>query len=216
MFSVALFDFDGTLAQTDTLHLACWNRVLNRYEIRLTEDFYITYCVGVLSPKVAALIKQNYPMIEESVEEIANLKDQFFSDFIQTNRVPILPGVREILDLLKRNRFKLGIVSGLEESSISKILYDQQLDSYFQIISSRENIENGKPSPEGYLYALERFQVEGASAIAFEDTKSGVRAAKAAGIVTFAILQSQTRQHDLSSADFICRDLFEAIKVLSS
>ncbi len=216
MYTVALLDFDGTIANTDSLHLACWNRVLNTYDIRLTEHFYTNYCVGVLSPKVARLIKKSYPSITQTTEEMAMEKDQIYDTYIQANRVPLMPGVREILELLRRNHFKLGVVSGTPESSIMKTLQDYGIDSFFEVISSRETIEKGKPAPDGYLYALERLHVKGPSAISFEDTKSGVLAAKAADMISFAVLQPLTRQHDFSAADFICADMYEAIKVLSS
>jgi beta-phosphoglucomutase-like phosphatase (HAD superfamily) len=65
---------------------------------------------------------------------------------------------------------------------------------YFQAIAGSEDVEKGKPSPDVYLHAARKLQIDPKDCIAFEDTPSGIRAALAAGMRVVALATTHTRE----------------------
>jgi HAD superfamily hydrolase (TIGR01509 family) len=145
-----------------------------------------------------------------TAEELAREKDARFEEWIRTNTIALLPGVREMLRFLTEKEVRMGIVTGAPREAIWKTLEDHDLLRFFDPIVTRESVEWGKPAPDGYLYALREMGVKASEAAAFEDTHGGVQAARAAGMKAFAIPTIFTRENDFSAADVICTDMFDA------
>jgi HAD superfamily hydrolase (TIGR01509 family) len=215
MITAALFDFDGTLANTDAAHLACWNRCLEKYGARIDVDFYIEHCVGNLTLHITRCMQEEFPSCGISAEILAQEKDDAYAQWIAVETIPLMPGVKEILAFLAEQQVACGLVTGAPLSGIQKTLQDHRLTGFFQTIITRETVKKGKPAPDGYQFALQTLGMDAAHAAAFEDTRTGVLAAQAAGIKCFAIPSPFTRTQDFSAADIICTDLLEARRILA-
>jgi len=214
MIKTALFDFDGTLVNTDAAHHACWNLSLAQYGVSIDAPFFGAHCAGSLTPDIARHIKQVFPAVSASVEAFASEKDGRYVDWAESNTLPLMVGVREMLAFLAEKEIILGIVTGAPLTAIRKTLDQNGISGYFSTIVTRENISRGKPAPDGYLLGLERLGAVGQEAVAFEDTSSGVQAARAAAMTAIAVPQVYTLNHDFSAADFVCRDMFATKAVL--
>ncbi len=80
-------------------------------------------------------------------------------------------------------RVPVAVVSGAFRGRSSRSLAGARLDGHVAVVVAADDVERGKPDPEGYLLALERSAAIAASeAVAFEDTEAGVASAKAAGL----------------------------------
>jgi beta-phosphoglucomutase len=214
MIKTVLFDYDGTLLNTDEAHLACWNQILKKYEAALDESFYISHCVGVQTYHIAEQIKKTFPMVSVSAHEFASTKDDCFEQWIATKTISTMPGVPDMLTFLVEMKIEIGIVTGAPLASIQKTLEDNDLTRYFQAIITRESVERGKPAPDGYLIALHKMGAHACEAASFEDTTVGVLSARAAGMKAFAVPSIYTKGHDFSAADVVCKDMFEARTIL--
>jgi len=210
----ALFDFDGTLVNSEKIHMDSWNLALEKYGAAIDERFYSIHCAGNGTPKIAERIKKEFPAVGASVPELAGEKDAIYEQAIASQAVPGMPGVREILMFLAERKISIGLVTGAPLGGIQKTLDDLDIGHFFQVVVTRESVARGKPAPDGYLAALDRLGIGGSEAVSFEDTQSGVRASRAAGIKSFAIPQKYTAGHDFSAADVVCSDMFEARDIL--
>jgi beta-phosphoglucomutase len=215
LLQAALFDFDGTLANTDDVHLACWNLVLEKYAAVIDAGFYAQHCAGALTQHIAAQIAQYFPKLPIVAGVLAQEKDQQYEQWVRAKPVDLLPGARELLVYLYERHIPSGIVTGAPLAAIQKTLEDHTLLPFFSIIVTREAVARGKPAPDGYLLGMQGLGASARHAVSFEDTSAGVLAARAAGMSAFAIPGPFTRGQDFSAADVVCQDLFEARRVLA-
>jgi HAD superfamily hydrolase (TIGR01509 family) len=98
----------------------------------------------------------------------------------------IYPGFSELVRALHR-RTKLGVVSGTWRENIETVLNSVRLLRRFEIVVAKEDVLAPKPAPDAYLLALEKLSIRPRSAIAIEDSPTGVAAARAAGLRVIAV-----------------------------
>ena len=211
--TTALFDFDGTLVDSDPIHLGIWNHLLDPYDVSIDTNFYANNCSGEGSVKISKKIHHQFPEVDFSPEDFAQAKDVAYEHWIATQTIPCMPGAKEILEFLKWRGCIIGLVTSAPLSGVEKTLISNDMIQYFNLVVTRENVSRGKPAPDGYLYALNRLKISGDTTAAFEDTGKGVKASKAAGIYSIAVRNTFTSHHDFHEADAICDNLFEAKKI---
>lgn len=108
-------------------------------------------------------------------------------------------------DLVDHNT-ALALVTGSNNAEATAALAATSLSNVFSTIVCAEDITHGKPHPEGYLLAAERLGVAPHDCIAIEDSPSGCRAAKAAGMTCIAITNTHSAT-ELTDADYITDQL---------
>lgn len=206
-----LFDYDGTIANTDLIHLDCWNHLLAKFQIRFEPDFYALNCAGVSTDHITLRLARDYPAAGLSPTHLAADKDALYEAWMNLKTVPLMAGVPEMLTFLSQHDIAAAIVTGGPLGAITRTLETHGITHHFRTFVTREDVTKGKPSPEGYLLGLQRLQLPAQSALALEDTAGGVLAAKAAGLIACALPHVFTHNHDFSSADGVCHDMHEAI-----
>ena len=202
MLRALLFDLDGTLVDSEPQTTASITEVMSREghpEVRLPPNETCGRSWADIVRRLGSLVNLKTPPLQ--LEE----------DLLQTwNRlvsaqVSPLPGVREVLVEAQRLGFKMGVVSSSPRSVIDTIL-DAIEFSRFIPLSARigaDSVQRYKPDPEGYLLGATRLGVSPEECLVFEDSSSGLRAARAAGMLSVAILQ-------VSYEPALCRDLADA------
>src|SRR5207253_8504359 len=81
----------------------------------------------------------------------------------------------------------LGLASSSNRPLIEAVLDETGLASLFGAVVSSEEVPRGKPAPDVYLEAARRLGVDALRCAAVEDSHSGIRSAKAAGMRVVAI-----------------------------
>lgn len=94
----------------------------------------------------------------------------------------LMPGIQDTLEGLKSMNIKIGLATNSPERIIPHVLAKGQLNPYFDALASAEFEELGKPQPFVYLSALSKLGVEASEALAIEDSNSGIKAARRAGL----------------------------------
>jgi HAD superfamily hydrolase (TIGR01509 family) len=97
-----------------------------------------------------------------------------------------LPGARELV-LSLRGRVPIAVSSNSPRSFVDAALVSAGLDDLFQDIFAAEDVEHPKPAPDLYLAACARLGADPAHAVAFEDSGTGVAAARAAGMYVVGV-----------------------------
>jgi HAD superfamily hydrolase (TIGR01509 family) len=100
--------------------------------------------------------------------------------------LPLIPGAREAVERLAA-RWPLGLASSSNRPLIDAALELAGLDKLFVATVSSEEVARGKPAPDVYLEAARRLGVDPEHSVAVEDSHSGIRSAKAAGMGVIAI-----------------------------
>lgn len=191
MLTALLFDLDGTLANTDPIHFATWKDVLKPYGLEIDREFYDKHFSGRLN---AAIVADLLPQL--SVEEGEQFSWNKEAEFRRraTGEMKPLEGLMELLTWANTQQLKQAVVTNAPVENAEFMLNVLTLQNHFETVVIAEQLERGKPDPLPYQVGLERLGVSAKSAVAFEDSPSGIRSAVAAGILTVGLATTHTAE----------------------
>jgi len=190
MLEAILFDLDGTLADTDSIHFAVWQDILVRYDLDIDRTFYRQRISGRTNSKI---IKDIIPQLTlEDAWQLATEKEETYRRL--ANSLLPTPGLEQVIELTDRTSIKRAVVTNAPEDNALYMLKVLRLTGIFSTIIMAKDAPPGKPDPAPYKLALNRLEVDSKNAIAFEDSAAGIRSAVGAGIYTIGITSSHPAQ----------------------
>lgn len=191
-----IFDFDGTIANTNNIIIASWQSTFRRYlghelpvrEIEATfgETLYDT--VGRLIPG-------------ESVDEIVAHYRHYQDTHQEEYRVYVFEGVRELMEELKARGYKIGVATSRTLNSFSKYMHDLGMEGFVDETVTMEDVTHHKPHPESVDRVLERFGASADEAIMIGDTKYDIGCANNAGVESVLVGWSHYVDEEAMAAD---------------
>ncbi|GAA5335073.1 MULTISPECIES: HAD family hydrolase [Thermus] len=181
MLKALLFDLDGTLADTDPLHLLAWREVLKPFGLAVDRDFYQRRISGRLNPEI---VRDLLGLEGEEAARLIEAKEARFRELAQGLKPT--PGLYELLQEAEAKGLLWGVVTNAPKENARHVLQALSLEPPLLVLA--EEVGRGKPDPLPYRVALEQLGVAPEEALAFEDSPSGVRSAVGAGIPTYALL----------------------------
>jgi len=203
-----IWDMDGVIADTALYHFKAWQEVFQKRGINFTtEDFKHNFGQRNDSIIRYALGKNVSP---GEVDVIANEKEENYRQRVAQNIKP-LSGAIELITSLKEHRLKMAIASSAPIENIQLVTRGLAVNNYFQVIVWGREVTKGKPSPQAFLLAAKRLEVEPKNCVVIEDAVAGVTAAKRAGMKCLAVTNTHSKQ-SLVEADLVV-DTLEAISV---
>lgn len=191
MLKAIIFDFDGVLADTEPLHFRMFQQVLQEEGLPLSEHDYYQKYVGFDDRGCfhAILAEHGRLAPPETIQQLVERKAALMLGQITTTKV-VYPGVVEFVKNVA-GRYRLAIVSGALRHEIELILKTAGMRDDFEHITAAEDVQDGKPAPEGYLHALQSLNrhapLLASECLVIEDTLFGIQAAHAAGMRCLAL-----------------------------
>ena len=196
-----IFDFDGVIVDTEPLHLAALNEVLAERSVeQIPRELYYAEMlgyddVGLFKVSYARAGKRLGP---EDLRDLLAAKSRHYLGMVQ-QELPLVPGVSAFVESISR-RCLLAVCSGALRHEIEFILAEACLVEHFGVIIAAEDVDRGKPDPQGYLLACARLQEIGrcdpplrpVECLVVEDSVPGIAAAKAAGMKCLAVASSHS------------------------
>jgi HAD superfamily hydrolase (TIGR01509 family) len=187
LYRALLFDLDGTLAETDSLHLPTWVDVLRPYGIEVDEGFYRERISGRSNSKI---VEELLPDLSaEEGRQLADTKEASFRE--RAHELEPLPGLLVFMQEGKNRNLSLALVTNAPEENVEAILLALELGEFFDEVVLSEEVGPVKPDPAPYRAALEKLGVIPEEALAFEDSTSGIASSVAAGIPTVGMASTQ-------------------------
>ncbi len=209
MLKALLFDMDGTLTETDHIHMAAWQELLAAQGIMVDKEIYDSRISGRTNPLI---IREFLPHLNElEIEAFVSHKEAIAVNMMQT--LEPVAGLHELLAWQTRQELKLALVTNATNATVPFVLETLGLSETFKIRILAEDVVAGKPDPIHYQTALKRLGVDAEHAIAFEDSPAGVRSAVGAGIKVVAITTSQPKDVLLRDGASLVIDNFEALEL---
>jgi HAD superfamily hydrolase (TIGR01509 family) len=208
MKKALIFDFDGLILDTETPEFHVWQDIYREHGYELPAEKWASIVGGSgLSDFDAA---KNLSLLTEGRLDSASLSDRFHlqsGELIHT--LGPLPGVVDYLKEAKRLKLKLAIASSSTRAWVEPHARRIGVYHFFDHVVTREDVGPGrtKPNPDLFLTALDRLGVPKESAIVFEDSPNGVKAARQAGIFVVAVPNELTSMLSLDHADLILSSL---------
>ncbi|UTH74695.1 HAD family phosphatase [Chromobacterium sp. IIBBL 290-4] len=187
-----LFDLDGTLTRTDHLHYQAFASLMADNGRELTPEIYKR---DVLGGSNESIMKALFPDMPERHAEFAELKEQRFRASV-TQLTPT-HGLGKLFDWAREQRIPVAVVTNAPRANADLMLSALELMGKIDTLVIGDELPQGKPHPLPYLTALRQLGGRADRACAFEDSPSGIRAARAAGLHTFGLIG------ELSAADLL-------------
>ncbi len=182
-----LFDMDGTLADTEPVHLEALRRMLRHHGVDPDIPDFHDRMAGLTTEAVTALL---FPGVDaQGVRDRVAMKEAHFRDLGVA--IQPTPGLMALLDQAETAGVKTGLVTNGPRINIDFLLDVLGLTGRFDTIVSALDLPRAKPDPLPYLTALTNLSVNADDAVAFEDSLPGVRSATAAGLRCVGITTSQ-------------------------
>lgn len=211
-----IYDVDGTMVNSEPLHVAAWDETLHRYGFSLSdlsEEFQAT----MAGKKPIAIAEGMVNELHIAIEPQAFLetKAELFLKAVK-NDLTGMPGVTESVNRLEDAGYELAIGTSLERDYINLVLTKLGLSDSFKVIVTGDQIKNGKPHPETYMTVAEKLSKRPNECVVLEDAKSGIQSAKAAGAWCIAVENQDATPQDTSEADVVVRSLDEVTDELIS
>lgn len=200
-----LFDFDGTLVNSEALHYRSWLKVLAPFGVSYSESAFCDEFSGVPTLHSAAVLKARHN-IKQSAASLADSKNRYFVDTAATSIPSLMPFAQEIL-LLASKEFQLALVTGSTRAEALPVLHHYDLLKYFAVVVCKDDITRPKPHPEPYTHALSLIEKSPQQAVAIEDTYTGLCSACAAGVQTILVPNAHSKDQDATGASAIAQDL---------
>jgi HAD superfamily hydrolase (TIGR01509 family) len=199
LYRALLFDLDGTLAETDSLHLPTWVDALQPYGVEVDEQFYRDRISG---RSTAEIVRELLPdLTDEQGRSIGEAKEASFRE--RASELEPLPGLVDFVIQGRELGMRIALVTNAPEENVETILLALKLRDFFDVVVLADEVEAVKPDPAPYRAALEKISVPAEVALAFEDSVSGISSSVAAGIPTVGIASSQDPEKLLGAGAFV-------------
>lgn len=190
-----MFDCDGVLVDSEPHSRRSWLDVLARLGHPGTEaDVRACTGLGFLPTRVALEriaplppAEMLWPLLLEALEQSFDTGLARFSDALAT------------LDVVRASGIPVAVVSASPRERLDLTLRAAGLVAAFPVSVAGDEVESGKPAPDGYLKALDGLGIEAAAAVAVEDSEMGARAALCAGMTVVAVVREEGQRAGLES-----------------
>ncbi|WP_058302954.1 HAD family hydrolase [Gorillibacterium timonense] len=180
MLKAIVFDFDGTIIDTETAWFVALRDIYKTYGVDLSLELY-SGCIGTslhtFNPYEYLNTHHNLGVDSDELRKVVRARH---TELMQEEK--IRPGVREYLEQAKEAGLKIGLASSSDREWVERHLKQLGLYDFFDCIRTANDVEKVKPDPALYRKTLEGLGVSVDEAVAIEDSPNGMRAAVAAGI----------------------------------
>jgi HAD superfamily hydrolase (TIGR01509 family) len=205
MTAAILFDLDGLLADSETLHCQAWQTTLAAHGLAITTAFYCDWWVR-RGLGITKFIQARNPALDVAL--LRRQKAAEYAHLVATRCQP-MPGAIELLDHLAAGRWPLALASSAWSDAVQAVLTKLAIADRFAAIVTGNDVPRAKPHPDIFLLAAARLGAAPARCVVLEDAEKGVLAAQAAGMKCIAVPTSFTADNDFSHADLVVPSLCE-------
>ncbi|WP_419821455.1 pyrophosphatase PpaX [Anoxybacterium hadale] len=210
--NTVLFDFDGTIMDTNNVILQSWQHTFRTVEgkERPREEILSTF-----GEPLYVTMEKKLPQI--SVEEGAAIYRGFHYDHF-TDLISLFPGIIELLEELKKRGIKIGLVTSRLRHTTEIGLNKFDMMKYFDSIVTCDDTEKFKPDPEPALVALQQLDAKPEETLMVGDSLYDILCARGAGIrsalVGWALAVSEEEKTGKDAPDYIIEKAEDLLEIL--
>ena len=175
-----IFDMDGGIFDTEKVYLDIWIEVFEKYGYKMTKELYVNV-MGTGRKNVIKTFLENFGD-DLPIEKMYEEKDNQLFYIIENQGIPLKEGVKELFSMLKEKNYKIALATSAKRERVEKQIKDKWLKESFDAIVCGDDVEKGKPSPDIFLKAAKKIDVEPENCFVVEDSPAGIKAAFSGGM----------------------------------
>lgn len=193
-----LFDLDGVLFDTEPQYTIYWGSESRRYHPEIPDLEHI-----MKGQTLGTILSQYFGDVANEHEELVARLDAYE----QQMSYDYVAGAQEFVKLLKASGIKTAVVTSSNDKKMAAV-YRQHPDfcQLFDTILTADDIHEGKPSPECYLTAAKRLNVEPCQCIVFEDSINGLKSGQSANMFVVGLTTTNPEDKISPLSDIVIQD----------
>lgn len=199
-----IFDMDGVLVDSGWAHRQAWFDLAEAEGLEMSDEFFCK-TFGMQNDTILPMLRPGISKPE--MDRLSDRKEQRYRELVHS-RPKAADGVLALLSDLKADGFRLAIGSSAPRANLDVFWGPLGLADYFQATVTKEQVVEGKPSPETFLKAAGMLSLAPQRCVVVEDALHGVQAARAAGMPVVAVTTTRSRA-ELACADRVVDSLAE-------
>ena len=214
LYNAVVFDMDGVIFDSERAVMQCWKEVASRHNIPDIEKAILA-CTGTTMVRTREIMLNLYGA-DFPYDEYARESSAIFHSRYDGGRLPMKPGVKELLTFLKERGKKIALASSTRQQVVTDELRDAGIIEYFDRIICGDMVSRSKPAPDIFLKACEELNVSPSNSYAIEDSYNGIRAAHAGGLHPIMVPDLLPADEEMQSlAEIVLPNLTSVIEYLA-
>ena len=189
-----IFDMDGVIFDTELVYLEIWSKVFEKYGYKLQKEVYAEV-LGTGRENVKKVFLNNYGN-ELPIDKMYREKDEDLEKAVDKG-IPLKQGAYEILSYLKNNNYKIALATSASKERALKQLRYADIEKFFDVIVSRDDVKETKPNPDIFLKAAKKLNVNPNECIVIEDSSAGIKAAFNAGMAGIHVVDLKEPDNEI-------------------
>ena len=186
-----IFDMDGVLVDTNPHHKTAWRAYYQQHGKALSDADFIQHISGKHNTDIVAHLFAGETLTADEVNRLGNEKERLFRELYQSDIAPV-PGLIPFLKSLKEAGIKMAVATSAPVENLDFVIDALNIRDYFDALLNESLVSHPKPDPEIYQKAMEMLGTDPAESVIFEDSTTGIQAAKASGALVVGMATTLT------------------------
>lgn len=184
-FKAFIFDMDGTLVDNAGVHTQVWLQVLAELGVRITAEDFHRQTSGMKNPQILRHVL-GPDLSDGAIAQYAERKEALYRAAYGPH-MRLVDGLETFLSKAKRLGVPMAVATSAERENIDFVLGGLDIEAYFCAVIGSEEVAQGKPHPEAFLTAAQEIGIAPEHCLVFEDSLTGIEAARRAGMKAIAV-----------------------------
>jgi HAD superfamily hydrolase (TIGR01509 family) len=176
-YDAVVFDMDGVIFDSERAVMECWIEIAKKYGIKDIEKACLA-CAGTNVAKTKEIMFETYGK-DFPYEEYAGEVSLMYHEKYDGGRLPMKPGVVELLTFLRKSGKKIALASSTRTQTVISQLRDANILDFFDAVICGDMVDRSKPAPDIFLRACHELGTKPERTYGIEDSYNGIRAASA-------------------------------------
>ena len=213
-FDAVVFDIFFVIFDSERAVISGWLEIAKKYNIEDIEAACIA-CTGTTEVTTKEIMLDKYGK-DFPYEAYKKEVSKIFHEKYDNGRLPVKPGVKDILEFLKKNNKKIALASSTRRQAVEQELKDAGFLKYFDKLVCGDMVKRSKPEPDIFLKACEELGVDPNRSYAIEDSFNGIRSAHAGNLRPIMVPDIKQPDDEMRSlAVVILNNLNEVVEYLN-
>lgn len=212
-----IFDVDGTLAETEEVHRAAFNRTFAEaglpwvWDVDLYRELLKVTGGKERIRRWLTLLGADAPALsDDAIADLHAAKNDHYGRLVRSGGCVLRPGVERLVREARARGLKAAIATTTSRANVEALLpatFGPDGPSLFDVAVCGEDVVAKKPAPDAYRLAMERLGLDASACLAFEDSANGLAAASACGLGTVVTPSLYTAHESFDAALLVLDDL---------